>query len=84
MPLSEIIIGQAWERSGAHCECERTTHGHVGRCNKFLLRSRQGKIDTIYGWEAYNINGRNPATASDCEIICWEPCHNSMYRPERG
>ena len=73
----ESIVEQAWVRSGGQCECEGTTHGHTGRCNKILLKSFQGDRDISYGWEAHSITGSHLDTVSDCLILCWEPCHKA-------
>lgn len=32
MAFTESTKDAAFARSGGQCECERTTHGHVGRC----------------------------------------------------
>ena len=73
----ESVVEQAWTRSGGKCECARVTHGHSGRCNKTLLRSFQGDRDSAYGWEAHHISGSGGDTLSNCEVLCWNPCHKA-------
>lgn len=75
--FSDEIVEQAWARSGGHCECERTTHGHVGKHNKLVLKSFRGNRNSDYGWEAHSISGSHIDTVSDCKIFCWNPCHKS-------
>jgi hypothetical protein len=79
------IVEKAWKRSRGHCECKRTTHGHVGRCSRFLVKSLRGDRNSIFGWDARSISGKHLDTVSDCEILClregtWlgkvtPPCH---------
>jgi len=73
--FSEDVVEQAWTRSGGYCECTRTTHGHIGRCNKVLLKSNRGDRDDPFGWEAHSISGLHKDSVSDCEILCWKKCH---------
>lgn len=73
----ESIVEQAWTRSGEKCECELTGHGHVGRCNKTLLKSFRGDRDSSYGWEAHSVSGSHLDYLPDCKIFCWNPCHKS-------
>ena len=75
--FSDAIVEQAWTRSGGKCECERVTHGHTGRCNKTLLKSFRGDRDSSYGWEPHSKSGLHLDIASDCQILCWNPCHKS-------
>ena len=75
--FSEEIVERAWERSGAKCECTQSSHGHIGRCNKLLIKNSQGHRDSIFGWEAHSITGSHLNSISDCEILCWNPCHKS-------
>ena len=75
--FSDEIVEQAWTRSGGKCECTRTTHGHTGRCNKMLLKSSRGDRDSSYGWEAHHISSSGGDTLSNCEILCWNPCHKA-------
>ncbi len=72
----ESVVDQAWTRSGETCECTRTTHEHKGRCNKTLLKSSRGR-DSDYGWEAHHISSFGGNTLSNCEILCWNPCHKA-------
>ncbi len=72
----DSIVQQAWNRSDAKCECMRTTDQHSGRCNKSLLKSSRGR-DSLYGWEAHHISSSGGDTLSNCEILCWNPCHKA-------
>ena len=36
MAFSQETKDRAYRRAGGRCECELTTHGHVGRCNAQL------------------------------------------------
>lgn len=73
IPFPDSVVEEAWQRSGGKCECTRTTHGHHGRCNATLYKSRRG-YEGYGGWEAHHINANGPATLSNCEILCIE-CH---------
>jgi len=75
--FSDWLIERAWIRSGGKCECQRTKHVHWGRCNKALARSSQGDRDSSYGWEAHSKSGLHLDSLTDCEILCWNPCHKS-------
>jgi hypothetical protein len=75
--FSDHIIEQAWKRVEGKCECKLVTHGHTGRCNKVLRRSFQGDRNGSYGWQAHSISEEHLNTASDCEILCWNPCHKA-------
>jgi hypothetical protein len=77
MAFSEHLIKQAWIRSGARCECIRTSHGHPGRCNRTLLESYRGELDTRAGWEATSKSGSFRDLA-DCEILCRD-CQKEVH-----
>ncbi len=77
MAFPDSVVEQAWTRSGEKCECTRVTHGHTGRCNKTLLRSFQGDRNSVYGWEAHHVNSFGGDILSNCEILCWNPCHKA-------
>lgn len=74
----DSIVEQAWTESGGNCECTRTTHGHIGRCNKMLLRNLRGNRDSTFCWEAHSISGLHRDSVSDCEILCCE-CHYKTF-----
>lgn len=73
----DSVVEQAWVRSGEKCECSRITHTHTGRCNKVLYKHRRGDRDHGYGWEAHHISVSGGDTLSNCEILCWNPCHRA-------
>ncbi len=72
----ESVVEQAWKKSGEKCECTRSTHEHKSRCNKMLLKGSRGR-DSTYGWEAHHISSSGGDTLSNCEILCWNPCHKA-------
>lgn len=72
MSFNYYIVKQAWARSGHRCECIKTTHDHIKRCNKKLLELYRGDIESNYGWEAYSKSGLYLNDLSDCEIFCWD------------
>ena len=74
---SERLVERAWQRSGGQCECERKAHGHIGRCNKMLLKSYRSDQSSAYGWEVYSISGQHLDSMSDIEILCWDPCYKA-------
>ncbi len=75
--FSDELIERAWQRAKEKCECERISHGHWGKCDKPLLKSAQGNRDSTFGWEAHSKSGLHIDSLSDCEILCWDPCHKS-------
>ena len=75
--FSESLVERAWRRSGGACECEKIAHGHIGRCNKMLLKSYRSDQSSAYGWETHSISGQHLDTMSDIEILCWDPCHKA-------
>ena len=75
--FSDELVEKAWQRAEGKCECERTTHGHWGKCNKPLLQGSRGNRDSTFGWEAHSKSGLHIDSLTDCEIICWNPCHKS-------
>lgn len=75
MAFPESVVIQAWNRSKAKCECTRTSHYHLSRCNKALLWGSRGS-ESEYGWEAHHIIADGPDTVSNCEILC-QKCHKA-------
>ncbi len=78
MAFSKSVIDKAWERSGGHCECERKSCGHTGRCNKQLVyeNRNEGKRGA---WEAHHkkaVKDGGEDTLSNCEILCLD-CHKN-------
>ncbi len=75
MAFPQSVVEQAWRRAGGKCECRRKRHNHYYvRCNKELVwanRGREGRDK----WEAHHISSIGGDTLSNCEILCWEPCH---------
>ena len=74
MDFSDETILQAWKRADGKCECERTSHNHSGRCGKELVWENHGR-EGSGAWEAHHINSEGGEELSNCEILCWEPCH---------
>jgi len=74
MAFPESVVQQAWQRAGGKCECQRTTHGHTGRCNKQLVRENRGR-EGKGKWEAHHRVRGGGDTLSNCEILCWD-CHS--------
>jgi hypothetical protein len=73
MAFSDRVVLEAWKRANGRCECERTTHAHLGRCFRQLSWNSRGK-DTNDGWEAHHVTAGGPDTLSNCEILC-QDCH---------
>jgi 5-methylcytosine-specific restriction endonuclease McrA len=78
MAFSEEVVKKAWDRAAGRCECKRTTHGHVGRCNTPLSWKNRGR-DTDWGsWETHHrvsVQSGGTDDLSNCEILCWN-CHS--------
>ncbi len=64
----------AWMRSHGRCECERSSHGHTGRCGWALVWEQRGQKLHPAGWEAHR-NGRKGCVGwgelNQCEVLCW-------------
>ena len=78
--FTDELVEQAWARAGGVCECECATHGHLGRCGKALLKPYRDDRYSFFGWEAHSKSGRYMDSLSDCEILCWDPCHISTLK----
>ncbi len=78
--FSEAIIERAWARSGGICECEREGHNHKGRCKNSLIKSHRGDRYSYFGWEAHSKSGYYLDSPDDCEILCIEPCYNTIKK----
>ena len=76
--FSEELVEKAWARSDGYCECERTTHGHTGKCYKIVLKSSRGKREDSFCWEAHSKSERHLDSLSDCEILCCK-CHYGTF-----
>ncbi len=74
----DSIVEQAWVRSGGYCECERTTHGHTGKCHKILLKGDRGNRSDTFCWEAHSKSELHLDSLSDCEILCCK-CHYATF-----
>jgi len=77
MAFSQTVVDAAWKRAGGKCECNRSTHGHSGRCEKLLSYENRGKEGTRGAWEAHHIvsvAAGGSDTLSNCEILCLD-CH---------
>lgn len=74
--FSEETIKKAWDLADGRCQCTRSSHGHLGKCDKLLVwenRRREG----AGAWEANHINrveSEGGDELSNCEILCWL-CH---------
>ncbi len=75
MTFPEDVVKDAWKRAGEKCECERTSCGHSGRCNKPLSWDKRGK-ESEDGWEAHHRESTGPDTLDNCEILC-QDCHKN-------
>lgn len=68
--FSESDKTQAFIDSGKQCQCERTGHGHYGRCpTKFRVMG-----DAHF----HHKNRAKPAVLSNCEVLCID-CHEKTY-----
>jgi hypothetical protein len=69
-------IENAWMRAHARCECRRASHGHLGRCGRFLLWADRGLGSRECAWEAYCPRSRKATfgweAVNQYEILCWE------------
>ncbi|MCR4400608.1 MAG: hypothetical protein QHH05_04050 [Syntrophomonadaceae bacterium] len=79
-PFPPQLVLQAFNRSGARCECVRHGHGHPGRCNAPLSFSLQGAAEPG-GWHASAVDSEGPAIVSNCEVVC-TACF--LRRPANG
>jgi len=78
MAFDDETIAAAWGRSGGRCECERATHGHVGRCGKMLAENNRGRESGWGSWEAHHrlsVQSGGSDALSNCEVLCWD-CHS--------
>jgi 5-methylcytosine-specific restriction endonuclease McrA len=71
----ETEVKKAWDRADSRCECRRSSHSHVGRCNKLVRWESRGKESEL-GWEAHHIDSNGADTVSNCEVLC-QNCHKS-------
>jgi len=81
MVFSEETVKAAWQRAGGRCECTRTTHGHIGRCNKLLSWENRGRESGRGAWETHHktsVQSGGYDTFSNCEILCWD-CHRQTH-----
>ncbi len=62
----EEMVRDAWLRAEALCECQKTAHGHPGRCNQFLVWAERGGI----GRGAWEARRRDDPRLPPCEILC--------------
>jgi len=64
--LTEAMLRDAWLRAEAVCECWKDAHGHVGRCNQFLIWAVRGEM----GKEGWETRRRDAPRPPPCEILC--------------
>ena len=80
MAFPQSVVDAAWARAGGKCECPRVTHDHgQTRCNKALVKANRGR-EGIGAWEANHrrrVESGGDDTLSNCEILCWNPCHRA-------
>jgi len=69
MAFSNVIINQAWIRSGGRCECERYMHDHYHRCKRQLIFKKCGK-GGVGAWDTHHKNNIGGDGLSNCEILC--------------
>jgi len=70
--MLEVVVRQAWQRSGGKCECTQLAHDHSYiRCNKPLIQDRQDK-PLPSGWKPRHRIGDDIDIITACEIFCWE------------
>lgn len=79
MAFSDLVVIQAFRRSGGRCECTRDEHkySYSGRCTRRLLWDQRGNDNSAYGWEAHHIIAESKGGSDkldNCEILCIE-CH---------
>lgn len=80
MAFSSQTVEQAWRRTGGRCECERRTHGHLGRCGASLKWANRGRSGAG-AWEANHsvrLESGGSDALSNCEILCWS-CHRQTF-----
>jgi hypothetical protein len=81
MPVPEMLILRAWEKSGGRCECRRWSHSHpYERCTRLLIYERRGEAGEG-GWAPRFRTSPSNETALDCEILCLE-CHQKALASE--
>ncbi len=77
MAFPDIIVLQAWKRSGGKCECDRKIHNdhfnRIGKCNRALIYKSRGKFGAG-AWEAHHVHSGAGDTLENCQILCWD-CH---------
>ena len=74
--FSEEIVRKAWNLASGRCECTRSSHRHLGKCNRFLVWENRGR-EGVGAWEANHKNRVESGGGdelSNCEILCWQ-CH---------
>ncbi len=70
MAIPDDVLKEAWNRSGAQCECEKRTHSHFYvPCAKPLIWENRGKKGWG-GWDAAHIDEMKGDTASNLKILC--------------
>jgi len=78
MAFPEDVIEKAWEIAGGRCQCERTTHGHEGRCNRPLIWQNRGIKGSLGAWEPHHLESGGKETLTNCEILCIL-CHSKTF-----
>ncbi|MDP4219456.1 MAG: hypothetical protein Q8916_02720 [Bacteroidota bacterium] len=69
MEFTQAIKNQAFTRSRGKCECQRTTHGHAGRCNAKLAGD----------WHVHSkisLRSKDDLSLSNSEVLCGA-CHRA-------
>jgi 5-methylcytosine-specific restriction endonuclease McrA len=71
MAFSETTKEEALRRAGGMCECERGSHGHIGRCYSTDQLEYHHKTAVASG---------GSDALSNCEVLCHD-CHQQVRRP---
>jgi hypothetical protein len=78
--LTEQSVREAWLRAEAGCECTKETHGHLDRCEQFLVWAARGGTGKG-AWEARPL--RDPQRPP-CDILCADCYAKLTGRPTRA
>jgi len=70
MSVPEIMVREAWERTGGRCECQRYAHNHTYvRCARLLKWELRGR-SAPGGWQPIIRTGFSSDIPLSCEILC--------------
>lgn len=71
MAFPDPVVFESWLRATGRCECNDSSHGHEGRCGRWLGITRRGKKGER-AWEVRSKSPEGPHEVHNCEIICWD------------